>query len=247
MSKEFLFYLVYPAIIAVVSALFSFLGSYYLRKKEKKRETDSLKKDFIDKTIISLERLNSILAKLHDDPIKLNYFSLQNIATLKPILQRLQILTEEKLSLFQEQQFRSNVLSTIEETTSIIEEIESKELNPVNKYTEHQNTVKETLAEYNTFKIELLKMGFYLDNNNEPQNLDINIPSDPTNFQKLTQIKLIIQTFRSKIGDSQNQLDNINQQAKEQRSFLAVKLLNTQSKIKELIIVLKQKNNEKGE
>ena len=241
MQKDTLFYLIYPAIVAVVSALFSFFGSYRLQRNEKERENKSLKQDFIEKIVISLERLNVVLSKLSDDPMKLNYFSLQNIATAKPILQRLQTHTEDKLSLFQDQQFRSNVLNTIDEVTSIIEEIESKELNPVNKYTEHQNIVKETVAEYNAFKIKLLEMGFSLDGNNEPQNIEPTATTDYANNQKLFQIKSIIQTFIKKISDSQIQLDGINNQAKELRSFLAVKLLNAQSKVKDLTVDLNQK------
>ncbi|MDE2218164.1 MAG: hypothetical protein KGJ58_01755 [Patescibacteria group bacterium] len=239
--KDTLFYLIYPALVAVVSALFSFFGSYRLQRNEKERENRSLKQDFIEKIVISLERLNVVLSKLSDDPMKLNYFSLQNIATAKPILQRLQLHTEDKLSLFQDQQFRSSVLNTIDEVTTVIEEIESRELNPVNKYTEHQNIVKETVAEYNAFRVKLLEMGFYLDANNEPQNLDLQATTDNANWQKLNQIRSIVQTFISKINNSQTELNTINQQAKELRSFLAVKLLNAQSKVKDLTADLNQK------
>ncbi|MDE2188813.1 MAG: hypothetical protein KGJ35_03775, partial [Patescibacteria group bacterium] len=87
----------------------------------------------------------------------------------------------------------------------------------------------------------LLEMGFYLDANNEPQNIEPKTTTDYANNQKLFQIKSIIQTFIKKIADSQTQLDAINNQAKELRSFLAVKLLNAQSKVKDLTADLNQK------
>jgi len=84
-------------------------------------------------------------------------------------------------------------------------------------------------------------MGFSLDGNNEPQNIEPTATTDYANNQKLFQIKSIIQTFIKKISDSQIQLDGINNQAKELRSFLAVKLLNAQSKVKDLTVDLNQK------
>ncbi len=235
MNNTILFYLIYPAVVAIISGFFSFYGSYKLHENEQRNENNSLKKDFIEKIIIALERLNLVLSKLSDDPVKYNYFALQTIATAKPILQRLQTLTVEKLSLFEDKQFRSNILNSLDEVTSIVEEIESMELNPVNKYTQHQTIVKETLAEYNAFKIKLLELEIYLDNTNVPKNFDPLKDDDSTNKIKLNQVSLIVQSFVAKIDSSQRELDANNLKAKEQRSFLAVKLLNAQSKVKDLV------------
>lgn len=234
MNKDTLFYLIYPALVAVVSAVFSFFGSYRLQKNEKQRERNISKGDFIEKMLIFLERLNIIIEKLSDDPTKHNYFSLQTIATIRPLIARTQLIIEDKLSLFEDQIFRSNVINTLDGVSAIVDEIASEESNPVNKYNEHNATVKETVAEYNTFKIKILEMGFYLDTNNDPQDIDILTAQNYQNLEKKKQIGTIIQGFNSKINDSQKQLDAINQQTKEHRAFLAVKLLNAQSKVKDL-------------
>lgn len=234
-DKNLLFYLIYPATVAVVSALFSFFGSYRLQKNEKENERLTLKQDFIERMTILLDRLNLILEKLSDDPTKYNYFSLQTIATIKPLLLRLQSATEEKLALFSEQSFRSDVLNTLDEVTTTIEEIESEESNPVRKFSEHQAIEKETIAEYSAFRIKLLELGFYLDVNNDPQDIDVTTPQDYANAQKKNQIKAIVQGFITKINNSRAELDKINEKTREHRAFLAVKLLHAQSKVKDLI------------
>lgn len=239
MWHHILFNLIYPAVVAVLAAVCSFWGSYRLNKSETNRQHSAMCRDFIDKMLMSLNRLNDQLIILANDPIKYSYFSFQNIAVIKPVLQRLQFLIDEKLSLFSDMDFKSKVLDALDSVHAIIEEIESKESHPVKAFTDHQNIVKESIAEYKALKLKLLEMDIYLDDKDEPQLFVQSKDSTEVTEEKLKQVKIMVSYLNNAIKNSEEQLKKNNQEIERQRSFLAVRIVTSQSKIKDLITVLK--------
>lgn len=223
------------AATAILTAAATFAGSFFLKRMERNQDNRVLKQYFISKAIVSLEGLNVLLTNLSNDPIRYGYFSLQTILKIKPILSRLQSASEEKLFLFRDPQFNSNVINTIDEITAVIEEIEAVELDPVNKYKEYSNVLKESQAEYRALKLKLLEMGFAIDDKDLKPKSITNSSASADQENMLTEISSLIGILDNKISTSQKNLDENNTKAKEQRAFFAAKLANMQLKTKDLI------------
>lgn len=234
-------YLLYPAIIAILTTIAAYYGSYKLKHWEISKQNSVKRKDFIDKMLLALERLNNQLTKLFDDPSKHNYYSLQNIAATKPILRRMQAISDEKLSLFSDDNtLRGKVLDVLDSANTIIEELDSLENIPLNNFNDHQSVSKKTFTEFWDLKLRcLLEADIYLDDKNEPQY----IGSSKANQEKLNQIKKLVQNLDYTIKNSQEQLNIITQTTQNRRSFLAVKILATQTKVKDLITDLNNKDS----
>jgi predicted RNA-binding protein with EMAP domain len=232
--------LIFIIFTIILTAICSFAGTYYLNKIERDKDNKSLKQYLVDKISTSLDRLNILLNNLGNDPIQYGYFSLQNISAIKTVLSKLQPIIEDRIFLFRDRDFNYSVINVIDEITTIMAEIETMEYGPVNKYTEHSDTLKKTQGEYRSLKLQLFKMGFAIDENLEPKH--IKTPSEENEEDQknmLKEIKSLIEILDNNIKNSEKNLGENNAKAKEQRAFFAVNLLNTQSKIKDLIDKLK--------
>ena len=121
----------YPAIVAVLASVFSFLGSYYLSKGNSDKEKRSKTIDLIDYLIIEFNNLVVLLDKLSKDVEGLNYFSFGNINIAISVVNKLKLKTEQVI-LFSDDSLRKQLLETIDQTSYVVDEINNIEYLPIN-------------------------------------------------------------------------------------------------------------------
>lgn len=234
-----LFYLIYPAIVAVISAILSYFGALKAKETELKKVRQNLTTDFLRRFLLDLENINNLLLRLADDPNQFNYFSLQNIDLIKSIVDRAQSRITDSLYLLTDPDLVNKILSVFDLVSSTVSEIEAKEKNPVQTWIDHNNTVKEALIEYKALKLKLLEMDIYLDANDNPHYISNANQQQELIDVKLKQVSNFISVLNSTISKSQAKLNEINEQTKDQRAFLAVKLLTAQTKVDDLSMEIK--------
>ena len=81
--------LLFPAGVAVLAAFFSYKGSYKLNENKQKEEERLRTIDLIDRMLLDLEKLTSVLDILKEDAEKLRFFSLANTRIARDLITKL--------------------------------------------------------------------------------------------------------------------------------------------------------------
>lgn len=248
-DPEILKDLVYPAVVAILAAVFSYIATYKLKNKDLQEDKRLKRIDLIDKLQIEITKLLSSFDKLNDDAEKKNFFVIATIQNTKPTIDKLKDLSED-ITLFSDDKLRQNILENIDIAATLIGEIETLEMNPVLGYQELERITKEREAEYRSFAMKLLDMGIYFDNNlNSFQYID-NATSDKKGKKvklkpvaqdnKLQTTQNILMNLVKDINDSQTKLNQLNQENQNKRSYFAIRILNSQTKLRELLNLLSE-------
>lgn len=241
--------LIYPAVVAILAAVLSYFATYKLKDKYLQEDKRLKRIDLIDKLQIEINKLLSSFDKLNDDAEKKNFFAIATIQNTKPTIDKLKDLSDD-ITLFSDDKLRQNILENIDIAATLIGEIETLEMNPVLGYQELERITKEREAEYRSFAMKLLDMGIYFDNSsNSFQYIDTKNGKRGklkavTTDNKLQTIQNILMSLVKDIGDSQTKLNQLNQENQNKRSYFAIRILNSQTKLRELLNLLSEVRTE---
>lgn len=171
----FVQYLLFPSLVAlltaVASAIASYRATYKLNQKNKEEEKHSKMLDLVDKFLIEVSRLIPLFEKLRSDFDKDNFYSFANIDLLSNTRWRLINLNND-VTLFNDQ-IRRKILENVDTISSLIDELNALEKNPVQGYTELKTKLEDAIKEDRIHRLELLKMGIFLDSDAEEINSKI--------------------------------------------------------------------------
>lgn len=240
--------LVFPGVVAVLAAFFSYLGTYKLNKKTQEEDKRLKTIDLIDYLLIDFNKLIAILEKLKEDAEKYSFFLLANIEIAKSIVSKLKAQTE-KVILFSEDNLRRQVIENVDSVSSIIEEMDVMERYPVNEASKLEYTRGERLKELRQIRLKLLEIGYYIDvdDNSKPKYLDEKRKITPKKTLKdirLETVDKILLTLVSDINSSEQNLSKINADNEKNRSFLVIRILDIQTKLREINSSLNDRRNE---
>lgn len=239
MNNEIYFFLIYPAIIAILTTVISYVGTSKIKKNELEKTRINLMNDFLKKLHLGLESLSSLLSTLADGPSKLNYFPLQTTSQIKQVLIRAQSQISDSLYLVDGKGLTDDILEVIDSTSTIVEEIESMENNPIRAREEHKKTIEDAKLEFKSLELKLFEMGIYLDSSDQPINIETTGTDEERNDQKIIRARVFINNLIDTLKQSKSNLDEFDKRTNEHRAFLAVKLISTQTKVKELTSSIK--------
>lgn len=222
-------------LLAAITALFTSLASYFatfkLTKKEREENRSLKKTDLIESLTIELSKLLQIFEKLKEDVEKYNYFSLRNTQIAQTSIARLKILNEQ-IILFEDDSLRKNIIEVTDLAFSLIEEINLMENFQVNEENKLRDITKEAEKEYRLLRLNLLPQNIII------QDRKAKYIMTPTNKSKKTDDKLstIESIFNELLSEiDQTRLNSIKTENERKRSLLVVRILDTQTKIRDLI------------
>lgn len=222
-------------LLAAITALFTSLASYFatfkLTKKEREENRSLKKTDLIESLTIELSKLLQIFEKLKEDVEKYNYFSLRNTQIAQTSIARLKILNEQ-IILFEDDSLRKNIIEVTDLAFSLIEEINLMENFQVNEENKLRDITKEAEKDYRLLRLNLLPQNIII------QDRKAKYIMTPTNKSKKTDDKLstIESIFNELLSEiDQTRLNSIKTENERKRSLLVVRILDTQTKIRDLI------------
>ncbi len=238
MDYSFIKDFIFPGIIAVIASVSSYFATYKLHKNVSEDDKKLKTIDLIDYLVIDLNKLIQLLDKLKEDAEKYNFFLLTNIEIAKTITSKLKSQTE-KVILFSDDNFRRQIIENIDTASSIVEEMDIMEKNPVNEANRLQYTRSETLKELRKIRLKLLEMGFYIDvdDNSLPKRLDGKekaITKKKGKDIELETVNKILLDLVSNLKDSEDNLQRITNENEKKRSFLVIRILDIQTKLREI-------------
>lgn len=239
--------LVFPGVVAVLAAFFSYFGTYRLNKQTQEEDKRLKTIDLIDYLLIDFNKLITTLEKLKEDTEKYNFFLLANIEIAKSIVYKLKAQTE-KVILFSEDNLRRQILENVDFVSSIVEEMDVMERYPVNEASKLEYTRSERLRELRNIRLKLLEMGYYIDasDNSKIKYFDEKERKKNKSAKdtRLETIEKILLDLVSDINSSEQNLNKIRVDNEKKRSFLVIRILDIQTKLREINILLNDNRNQ---
>lgn len=245
-GNYFVQYLLFPSIVALftsfASGIATYFATYQLQKKSKDEEQGSKVRDLVSKLLIELNRIIPLFEKLNSDFDKENYFSFANIDLITNAKWRFLNLANEVTIL--EEGLRKEILESGDRVSTLIDEVNAIERNPVQGHTDLKTKLEDAIREDRHLKIELLKLDIFLKDvdgilvphylTREKENKKTTATPEINPDQKLQVISDIRQTLLSSVTDQQKRLDDINAETSRRRKRLVSKIIDTQNKLKDL-------------
>ncbi len=235
-------YLLFPSLVALLTAVFSVIASYKatyrLNQNNKESERKTKLSDLIDKMLLEVNRLIPLFEKLRTDFDKDNFFSFRNIELISNARWRLVGLQNE-IILFDDD-FRKIILEDIDTVSTLVDELNALENNPFQGFTDLKNKLNETVKEDRSFRLELLKMGIYLQaddqGNLRPKYIGQKALKNKTLDldDKLSVIDVMRKNLISGVEEAQKQLDDTNTDTTRRRDRLVARVIDAQNKLKSL-------------
>lgn len=230
-TQIFLRDLIFPAVVAVLAAYFSYRGSYKLNENNQKKEERLRTIDLIDRMNLDLEKLTSVLDILKEDAEKLRFFSLANTRIARDLIVKLRGYFYS-ITLFKEDKLRKQIIETVDVVDSLINEMDIIETHILNERNKSDAKREELEKTYREIKIRLLEQDYYIDS--AKGFIAKSIAGTKRSDKKPEIIKSIIDDLLNELKTSQDRVANLDAEYEKKRSFVVVKILDAQSKIRDL-------------
>lgn len=221
------------------ASLLVFALTYILNRrnddKKTQEETDSKKISLIDTLSIGLNRIDNLFESLKVDAEKNNFFTYRNILNARPIVERIQKLSND-IIIFSEDDFRKEVLEIIDLLTFLIDDVNDLENYASAENTKYKENEKKYFEQLQNLRVKLLQQGIEIDDNLDPKYLK---SRSTKNDSTLKTAKRIINNTQVQFQIAQSELENTNKFCKDKRVFYAMRILDAQAKIRDLNDTLK--------
>ncbi len=213
-----------PLGIALLTLIASSLYSVMQQRSKDKNEKISV----LDNLIITFNNADEKLEKLKTDATT-NMFNFRNITPAERVLNRLQDLSY-KTEVFSDSALRREILEYTDSYVSLIEDIRGLETYANGQFNKFNSLKEQSLNDLRSLKLEGVKMGYTLDNDSQFKSL-----KEEKKFIKEEQaLTGVYNDLNGKFVEARNELDTANQFSKDTRVHLAIRIVDTQTKLREL-------------
>lgn len=251
-SNEFLVYLIFPAIVALLASVASFLATYWLSNRQKNQDRKIKLSDFLTNLTNEFNQITVVLEKLQDDIANNNYFSIRTILSANPSYTRLKQLRDEVV-LIKDKDNRESVTETINVTVNFLEEIDSLEQFLVNESQRHNDIKDKVMKELRHIQLELLKVNMYLDKAYSIQFVKEredkeDIKKKETELtdlekQKKEAVEKLLENLLQDLQNSEQKLNQNYDDGARRRLVYTTKITNIQNKIKDIQNLISKLSN----
>lgn len=232
-TQSFIKDFIFPAIVAILASLFSYFGSFKLNEKNRNEEKRISTIDLIDRMLLDLEKLNSILESLKEDAEKLRYFSLINTKIAKDLIGRFRGYFYS-ITLFKDDKLRKQIIEGVDIIDSLINDMDLIENHIVNERGKSESKRDELEKAFTEIKIRLLEQNYFIDVSDGSRAKKIGAKGNRVD-KKSEVIRSILEDLVSSLKASQERVNFLDSEYEKKRSFMVVKILDAQTKLRELI------------
>ncbi len=226
--------LIYPAVVAVLSALLSFLATYLIAKNSKDKELKDQKTTLIDNLILRLNKLVAIFDALNSDIETRNLFAITTISKGQKIIGSLNGYLWS-VHLLEDTQLRTQIVEAVDNADELLNEINSLENYPYSEEFKAEGKRNEINKEFRDLKIRLLQEEIIFDENLKAKYVDGVKDQHP---EKLKTIDLIITELANALANANDKIKNIVDGNEKKRPLLATKIVDQKTKVRDLLLTL---------
>lgn len=231
--------LIYVILAPVAAAIFSFLGTIVINYLSNKNYKNTYKRDYIETLLLNLNDLLQALDRLRNDAEKSGLFWLTNTGYARTVVDKLRNKVESVIVLSEEGLKRS-VVELIDNSGSLIEEIELMERFPVNEQGKLKDRIDQRINDFRRVKVQFISQGIYFDKSDfsKPKYFDKKLMDKAKKEgPERKRLEVIENEFLdiSDISKDDERLKEVNKENEKRRSFFVIRILDIQTKIRELI------------
>lgn len=236
--------LIFPAVVAVLATLGGYFATYSLTRKQRRDEDNIKRSDFLTNIQNEFQQISVVLEKLKSDISDNNYYSIKTISNASASYARIRQLRSD-ITLIINEDARNQINDTIGVTISLLEDIDSLEQYLVEEWNKHEGKKKELRKELRSIQVQLLGVNMYLDKDNQIQVIDDSSGKNVIKPEgKKSGVEKLFQDLVNELSESQNQLDQNNKEADRKRLILATRIVDTQTKIRDIQILISKLKSE---
>lgn len=218
----------------ILLAGFGLYFSYFLNNKtsREKQELQDKKRitNLFDTFILGLDKIDTVFESLKLDAEKKTYFEYTNISIAKPTLYRLQNIANE-VALATSDKLRRTLLKNVDGLTSVIEDVDNLEAYLNRKEQDFDSESEQLLEKLRQMKLDLLKQDIELDDKSQPVYVGSSKKPSET---KLNAVRKLYDTLNAKYLQAEKKRDDARQFCKDKRVFYAMRIVDLQTKLREL-------------
>lgn len=242
-NNELLFYLIFPAVVALLTTIASFGATYWLGDRQRKQDRNIRLFDFLTNLSNEFTQILVVLEKLQDDIANNNYFSIRTILSANPSYTRLKQLRDEVV-LIEDRESREQVTETINITVNFLEEIDGLEQFLLNESQRHNDIKDKVMKELRQIQLELLSLGMYLDKSYSIQFVKENQDKEDTKKketeltdlekQKKEAVEKLLENLVQDLQESEKKLNQNYDDGARRRLVYTTKITNIQNKVRDI-------------
>ncbi len=231
--NEYVLYLVYPAIVAILSAFLSYYATSVVALNSKKKETEEQRVTLIDNLILRLNKLVATFDALNSDIETRNFFALTTTNKAQKVVNALNGYLWN-VYLLENPQHRTQIVEAVENADELVNEINSLENYPFSEESKAESKKNEINREFRELKVRLINEGVVLDDNLKAtfvskKNKDTIV---------LETVNAIISELDRAIGEANDNFKSIVSRNEKRRPLIATKIVDQKTKVRDLLLTL---------
>lgn len=232
--------LYYPAVVAVLASIMSFLATYIISKQTASTEKKSKRTNTLDNLISDFSLLNEIIDKLKIDAEEKPYYMLKNIIAGQTTIIHLRAMISD-IVVFSDVDIRREIIEIIENASALFNDLFSIEKYELDQRIELKKENRDATKELRALKMKCLKDDIIIDNSTPPKVTHLKLNDSNLTASEKTKIKNKIEVIENIIGNlvNENTEDNnifgqLLKNDERKRISFNIRLLDIQTKIREI-------------
>lgn len=214
-----------PLGVGVIVFVVGAIHQFWARRQEVKRQ----KVTVLDDIIIALKSADQTLENLKNDDNG-NYFNYNNQKKAKRVAERLEKAIEGT-AVFPDENLRKEILQSIEDFNTLAQDVEGLENYAFSQSEKFSQTRDKSLDELKRLKLEALKVNIFIGDSAETIS---GVDSKQANDQGVEVVRTVYGMLDRTYIEAKDQLDKSEDFCKQRRVHLTIRIVDTQTKLREL-------------
>lgn len=245
MDKVTLTDLIYPAIVAILASILSYMATLKSSNVAKDKERNDQIRNLLDNLTIQFTKLTSVFDSLSSDIENLSYFSLTNIQKGLKIMDSLNTYVWSTY-LFEDSKLRIQVIETVDNASSLINEINGLENYPLSELQKAEEKRSEINKEYRQLRADLLKEGIVFKGKNLEATYSKSRDSKGKDKDKLKTANDILNEYLGELRKADTHINDLTVRNEKRRPLLATRIVDQKTRIRDLVLGLERLKSEES-
>lgn len=223
---------IFPGVVAFLAAAFSYVGTYVHGRSVDLRKSKIQRSSYLQLLQLHIQRINASFEQLKSGHLNDGIFSLQEISYAKGISDKLQQSIND-ITIIEDNDLRSNILSTLEDVISLVDDINNLETFQVSYLGELSRADKETQKDRRDLRITMLGhevlfrgSGFHARDANDSNSSGRNDLADQAN--------IILDNILEKVTRNEQMRQDRLEENKTKRILFNTRIVDVQGKMRSL-------------
>ncbi len=240
-------YLIFPIVVSLLAVLASFFATYVQKRRFKSSEIKSKTTNIYDNLIIDLGTLIELFEKLKTDNEERGMYYIKNINLGVDSVKHIRTYIDD-IYLFNDETLRRRLIECIDSTSTIFTDILGLEKFAIDRQDTYLQSYKESRKELRSIQMKIIKQDLKLNENGYAtsdllSDFSLDIKTRTKLLSTIESINKILQDVHDEFNAKETETNRQIAQDEKRRLSFNFRLLDTQTKIREVLFQLTNERN----